>query len=160
PGLRPLNARELLASTWQQEPPEDRAAFLASLEVGLSMDDEPFLESTLDDRRQTVRQKAAELLARLPDSRLVGRMIERLTPLLTVPAGQSGLWPSLRRQRSLHLAVGLPEACDEAMVRDGVDPRPHAQHGERAGWLVQMLAIVPPSTWCRTWDATPAEIVE
>ena len=44
------------------------------------MDDEPFLESALDDRSREVRQQAADLLTRLPDSRLALRMAERAGP--------------------------------------------------------------------------------
>ena len=65
----PAAARDLLQSTWATETPEDRAAFVAVLATGLSVDDEPFLEAALDDRRKEVRQNAAALLWRLPESR-------------------------------------------------------------------------------------------
>ena len=45
----PVHARELLAATWKEETPEDRAGFIAILETGLSPEDEPFLEAALDD---------------------------------------------------------------------------------------------------------------
>src|SRR5262245_60381604 len=56
-------ARGLLAATWAQESPKDRADFLAALENGLGIEDEAFLESALDDRRKEVRSAAGRLLA-------------------------------------------------------------------------------------------------
>jgi hypothetical protein len=86
--LRRLRAHDtarglaLVASTWAVDPFADRVGFLSALEVGLSMADEPFLEDALDDRRKEVRTVAADLLARLPGSRLCRRMLERAAPLL------------------------------------------------------------------------------
>ena len=130
--LRPVDAgrvRELLASTWATETPEDRAAFLTALATNLSMDDEPFLEAALDDRRKEVRQAAAGLLWGLPGSRLGARMAERTRPLVQLPA------------------VRLPVSVDPAMARDGVVARPPAGVGERAWWLHQLVAATPLSTW-------------
>src|SRR5262249_20549984 len=63
----PERAIALLQSTWPTDAPDDRVAFIAELEAGLSMQDEPFLEAALDDRRKDVRRQAAELLMRLPE---------------------------------------------------------------------------------------------
>ncbi|CAA9245064.1 MAG: FIG01121071: hypothetical protein [uncultured Acidimicrobiales bacterium] len=126
-------ARELLVSTWATETPEDRAAFLAVLATGLSMDDEPFLEAALDDRRKEVRLAAAGLLWRLPESRLAGRMAERARPLVRI---------SRRRVESI-----LPDSVDEATVRDGVVVKPPAGTGERAWWFHQLVAATPLKTW-------------
>ncbi len=123
----PAPARELLASTWATETPVDRAAFVALLGSGLSVDDEPFLEAALDDRRKEVRQAAAGLLARLPHSRLAARMAERSRPLV-----QEGR---------------LPEHVDAGMVRDGIVAKPPAGVGQRAWWFHQLVAATPLATW-------------
>lgn len=72
----PSVGRELVESTWKSESPTDRSWILKTLGVGLSMDDEPFLETALDDRSHTVRKQAAELLSVLPESRLSKRIHE------------------------------------------------------------------------------------
>lgn len=143
----PAYARELLATTWTQESGENRAAFLAAFENGLSMDDEPLLEAALDDRRREVRLEASNLLAQLPQSRLVQRMLERMRPLLQLkPDG---------------FEIELPEVCDKAMQRDGLEPRPPTSRmGERSFWLVQMIERVPPTCWCEIWDKSPAELIQ
>src|SRR5512139_368419 len=73
----PAAARFALRQTWAKEPAPERTAFLATFEQGLSLEDEPFLESALDDRAKDVRALAADLLARLPGSAYARRMAER-----------------------------------------------------------------------------------
>jgi Family of unknown function (DUF5691) len=76
----PAQARELLQTAWKQEKAADRAALLKTFEMNLSLDDEPFLETALDDRSSEVNKVAADLLADLPESSLCQRMLERLIP--------------------------------------------------------------------------------
>lgn len=145
-------ARELLASTWAQESPKDRADFLTVFENGLSLDDEAFLESALDDRRKEVRRAAADLLARLPESALCQRMIERARPLLTF---------KLNRLKRKTIEIKLPEACDKQMQRDGIEPKPSFQGiGEKAWWLRQMISLIPPKVWRQESGWTISELIE
>jgi hypothetical protein len=123
----PGGARDLLASTWATETPEDRAAFLGGFFTSLSLDDEPFLEAALDDRRKEVRRVAANLLTSLPGSRLAARMAARARPLV-----EHGT---------------LPDEFDAAMARDGVVERAPTGTGQRAWWLFQMVAAAPLQTW-------------
>lgn len=158
----PAAARELVESTWTSEKADDRSAFLEKLRIGLSMDDEPLLESALDDRSKEVRKTAAELLSRLPQSRLVQRMIARVMPLLrwVPPEGKRLL--GLVQGKPGKLEVTVPETCDKDMVRDGVDEKPAVSGqsiGERAQWLRQMLHAIPPSYWAAQWQATAQEVM-
>ncbi len=148
----PQRARDLVQTSWGQEAPTEKAAILKILAQGLSMEDEPFLEIVLDDRRKEVRQAATHLLACLPQSCLVQRMTGRACRLLT---WKSGLLRS-------SLEVKLPAVCDEDMQRDGVDikPPPDAKLGEKAWWLSQILSCVPPSTWCELWNKRPQQLLD
>jgi hypothetical protein len=152
----PEAARRLLESTWAEEPPDERAAFVGALALGLSMADEPFLEAALDDRRKEVRGAAAALLARLAGSRLVQRMTERALPRLRFSRGLRLLGGGVR------LDVDPPDEIDRAMARDGVEAKaPHGQGlGDRAWWLRRLLGAVPPATWGAAWRATPAELID
>lgn len=157
----PEAARALLEAAWEQETPADKAAFLSILSEKLSMVDEPFLETVLDERRKEIRHSAAGLLARLPVSRFAERMSERVLRLVSLKS-------SLLRST---LEVRLPEGCDEAMQRDGIDPRKTiqvrggasestAKVGEKAGWLLQMIALTPSRDWCAAWNRRPVQILE
>lgn len=150
----PRAARELLESTLAEEGAEVRAELIGMLRTGLGADDEPFLESVLDDRSREVRQAAAELLATLPDSRLVRRMVERVRSLLALRHG--------RLPEEAQVLVTLPERCDPAMIRDAVDVkrrRPEST-GQRAGWLLQIVSAVPPPFWSREWKMSPSDILQ
>ncbi len=152
----PGRARELLASGWAKESPEERADFLRAFQIGLSPEDEPFLEMALDDRRKEVRQEAAGLLARLPGSAFIQRMTARVQPLLKFTAPQKG--GLLRSARKAQLTVELPAQCDRTMQRDGIELKRQGI-GEKAWWLMQMIGYLPPSFWNQTWQATPEDIL-
>lgn len=142
----PEAARAALAAAWNGEPPELRAALLAALAIGLGPDDETFLDAALDDRRKEVRAVAQRLLARLPGSRFAQRMLDRLLPLLRLER------PLLRAAR---IELTLPAAHDAVMRRDGIGVSPHHGQGEKAGWVVDMLAAVDPQVWARHFDRAP-----
>ncbi|MEV7006458.1 DUF5691 domain-containing protein [Streptosporangium sp. NPDC051022] len=141
----PAEARRLLEATWERETPGDRAAFLEVLADGLSFDDEPFLEAALDDRRREVRHQAADLLTRLPGSRLGLRMAERAARCLAVEGGRIQATP--------------PGACDAAMERDGIRARPPRGTGERSWWLQQTVARTPLGVWADLLGRPPRELV-
>ncbi|WP_433081804.1 DUF5691 domain-containing protein [Dactylosporangium sp. CA-052675] len=125
--------RDMLADVWPTETPEDRAALLATFATGLSLADEPVLEGALDDRRKEVRIVGLDLLAMLPDSAYARRMIERTTACVRIAGGRIQVVP--------------PSACDKAMRRDGIVPRPPAGIGERAWWLEELLTRTPLRVW-------------
>lgn len=147
----PAAARALLEATWASERADERAELLEALKVGLNIADEPFLESALDDRSRKVWAVAVDLLARLPASGLVQRMIERMRPLVTIKQSL------LQRQ----IDISLPEVVNEQTVRDGViRAKPSGrQIGERQWWLVQMIQLVPPGWWCDEFKLSPKDLV-
>ena len=156
--IDPTRAIEWLQATWSEDPAEAREAFLKSMQAGLSMADEPFLEDALDDKRKGVRQAAVELLAQLPDSRHAQRSQDRVGPFLVLDE-QKGLLAKLRNRK---LIVELPGAIDKAAQRDGIEPKPPAQRkiGERAFWLAQMVAFVRPRYWLERFNIDAKSFVD
>lgn len=134
-------ARTLLAATFLQENAEERAALLKQCVHSLSLADEAFLESALDDRAKTVRQVAADLLARLPESGFISRGLEKTLPLIRMKHGM------MRKT----LEVILPDEPDKNDERDGIDPKATITGlhnvGPRQLHLVQRVSYVPPATW-------------
>ncbi|WP_248963983.1 DUF5691 domain-containing protein [Sphaerisporangium perillae] len=149
-GLRaadPAKARALLRRGWESESPEDRAAFVHALAEGLSMADEPFLEAALDDRRREVRSQAADLLTRLPASRLGRRMADRAARCLRLSDDGD------------RLLAEPPAACDAGMERDGVRSRAPGGTGQRSWWLQQVIAHTPLVFWTAHFGRTAKQIV-
>lgn len=147
-GTDPGQGRALLESTWATEKAEDRAEFLETFERGLGAEDETFLEAALEDRSKLVRRVAAVLLSRLPGSRYGARMAERARGVAS--------WVGRFRKK---LAVEPPSACDAAMSRDGIEPKPPSGTGERAWWLRQLVALTPLRTWVELLGEKPDELV-
>jgi hypothetical protein len=140
----PGRGLELLRSTWKSDPAAERAALLAVLAVGLSDDDEPFLEEALDDRSAAVRQAAVDLLNRLPASRRATRMAERLEALMS---------------RDGPLSFAPPGKPDAGAQRDGINDAAPAGMGVSSWRLTQLVAGAPLSFWTGSLGLTPAKIV-
>ncbi|WP_019499298.1 DUF5691 domain-containing protein [Pseudanabaena sp. PCC 6802] len=144
-------AREYLEGTWKSETAGDRSKFLETLEIGLSMVDEPFLESALDDRSKEVRRVAAEHLSCLPESRLCQRMTERVKSALEI----------VSKKGESFFQVTLSEVGDKSTIRDGIEPKSQdSKLGDKSWWLQQMLASTPLSLWAQIWSKTPSELME
>jgi len=142
----PAAGLALLAAGWDTETPDDRAALLKTLQVGLSTEDEELLERALDDRRREVRSAALELLVRLPGSRYAARMAGRARACLRVGPSRVDVRP--------------PGQCDAAMQRDGVAARPPAGTGQRAWWLEEVLARTPVRTWGAPGDLLDRHVAD
>ena len=153
----PDSARALLQQTLMSEQPDDLAAFLDCFTVRLSMADHELLEGLLDAKHKPVRTASARLLTALPQSARAARMVERVQPLFTFTAPQSGLL----RKRKAELVVQLPDACDKAMTRDGIDAnRKRGKLGPKAMMLVQLLAATPLGWFTQTWNTDPRTILD
>ncbi|MEV0900325.1 DUF5691 domain-containing protein [Actinoplanes sp. NPDC049802] len=132
----PDQARELVESTWAEDPSEIRARFLSAFGPGLSLRDEPLLERALDDRRKEVREAALDLLRNLPGAALGRRMAARAHA--AVRLGDSG-----------RLTVDPPTELDRELRRDGVGAAPVRGVGAGAWLLEEVVAGTPLDTWTR-----------
>lgn len=138
--------RSQLQSIWSKERAQERASLLEMLQFGLSVEDEAFLEDALEDRSKLVRDVAARLLAHIPESQLVKRMIERVLPLLNLDRNC--------------IEVILPKKCTLEMTKDGIDESKYIPSlGEKASLLLQMLSSIPPVIWSNAWKITPGELI-
>ncbi|MEB3215259.1 MAG: DUF5691 domain-containing protein [Nostocales cyanobacterium 94392] len=139
--------REQLQHIWSKEKAQERASLLEVLEIALSIEDEAFLEEVLEDKSKLVRDVAARLLAQIPESKLVQRMIKRVLPLLNL--------------HNSNIEVTLPNKCTFDMIKDGIDESKYIPSlGEKASLLLQMLAYVPPKIWSDDWKKTPEELIK
>lgn len=138
-------ARAWLEATWKQEKAEARIALLHTLEVGLSAEDEAFLERALDDRAPSVRSDVPPFLARIPSSAFANRVQKLADNILTFSQGR--------------LKLKLPTSYDKSWQRDGILEKPQSRLGERAWWLIQILSLTPLSHWEERASLTPAELV-
>lgn len=149
----PARGRDLLAQTLAESGAKERNELLAVLAEGLGADDEDLLESVLlKDRGKEVRQTAAALLSRLPDSRYVARMAGRVDACLS------------QRRKLLRQVWVLepPETFDADWRADGLEEaKPqHTSLGPRAWWLQQLTRALPLSWWTTRTGMTPLELLD
>jgi hypothetical protein len=142
--VEPEKARAWLQKTWKQEKAEIRNAFLETLEIGLSPNDEPFLEMALDDRALSVRSRAASLLARLPDSALLQRMRQRAQQMIVRQEGK--------------VVVEPPQQLEKDWLRDGIEEKPAQKISARSWWMLQVLSFLEPAFWEDHLGAQPADL--
>ncbi|MEP7289879.1 MAG: DUF5691 domain-containing protein [Chloroflexota bacterium] len=145
-------ARQLLTNQSKKEggiQPE----FLALMRIGLTEEDVPVLETALHSTVKDVRTLAADLLARLPQSPLVQRMIERaekiIKPHRTLLGGQ------------LKLILAAPEYTQE-LEHDGIQKdlllrSPFLK--QSLWWVTQILSFVPPSYWLTKWNVSQHDLI-
>ena len=150
-------ALALLQAVWKQEAAAVRQELLQTLRTGLTLADEEWLESCLDDRSKGVRQVAATLLGSLPDSAFSQRHQARLNSWLQLQK-KGGLLSKLSGKQEL--LVNPPEAWEKDWLRDGIEEKPPKGKGAKAWWLQQSLSLVPPTVWSQQWAMKASEAVD
>jgi hypothetical protein len=122
----------MLESTWKRERATFRAEALDLLAVNLSGDDQPFIEAALDDKAQTVRERAAQLLVRIPGTSRAQEAAARAAPLIGKRLG-------------FQVVIRPPDGADGA---------------ERATAMTDAISQVPPSHWMAQLGRQPDDLVK
>lgn len=144
----PAQARARLEASLKELSAKERAPMVMALETGLSMADEPLLEKLLGDRSKEVRENAARLLSRLPQSGHSQRITGWLQAMLSRNA--KGEWQ-----------IEPPEEGSKDWERDGIALQPPAYiKGVKAWWLQQMAGQAPVAFWIDTLGMTPEQLWE
>jgi len=120
----PAAGLSMLLSTWAEDGLSEKTAFLKCLSIGLSDIDEAFLEACLDFSRKEIRENAAILLSKLPNSQLQQRISAYLEEAITIGKEEGVVKPF----------IILPSPKDKALLRDGISPkRKWKSRGETTG---------------------------
>lgn len=144
--------RDLLVAVWPQEAAKDRVLLLAALAVNLSRADETFLERCLTDRSEHVRSAAVRLLAQLDDSAVQCALYASIGKLLRLERR----W--LRRTLQVDLPATFAPEWQRLAIKESATFS--EKLGQRAGWLVQLLALARPTTVAQQLQLGSAELLE
>ncbi len=159
----PAKARELFETASASFDARERAAFTACLGEGLDAADEPFLEALLAKARsKEVRQTAASLLVRLPESGYVRRMTGRLAACIAAPEAKSGFMGRIASAFSTPLpTVEPPESFDPEWKKDMLEEKKpqYEEFGQRAWWLYQLGSCVPLAWWEAHTGLSPEALI-
>jgi hypothetical protein len=143
----PTQTRQWIANEWRNEKGEARLAWIELLGMNPHPDDEPLLETALDDRSTQVRQAAIGALVKLPGSEFMARARGRAEDLLSINSGRGSI------------AAHLPTHFDAAWERDGILRKPPAGRSERSWWFVQLLALVSVDHWERRFGLAAVDMI-
>jgi hypothetical protein len=131
---------------------ELRAQLVSALEIGLSPEDETFLERALDDRHVSVQRRAATVLARLPDSACAQRLRCRADDMLIT---QVSIW------KKGHVEARLPTALNPEWKREGLDASFTMPGVDVPGtWLLQTVGLVPVHHWIERFGQSLDELIK
>lgn len=135
-----------LRSTWPEDGWKERHQLLAQLETGLSLSDESFLETCLDDKRREIRQTAARLLALSNGSALSLRLHTYALSMLRVSStGSRQLLP--------------PDQPPAAWQRDGIDGAGASNGGPKAILIRQLFGHIAPLHWASLLGSEHTDIL-
>lgn len=143
----PEAARDSLMDHWLNLDHRVQARVLPALEEQLSSEDEAFLQHCLQAKRKAIRQAAADLLGRLPESTYVKDIFNLLQDMLQLQGG--------------HLQMDIPDELPEAAKAYGIYPTGSKMPGGlKVNTLQQLLARVPFSFWIDNWKTKPFDWVQ
>jgi len=95
------------------------------------------------------------LLARIPTSQYVTRLITRAKPLVKfVPPAKSIL-----KKKPARIEVELPDSDDKSLRADALEAKAPKGIGEKIWIVIQLLQLIPLSTWTQAWNVAPDQIV-
>ena len=131
----PALGRAMLESTWKRERATFRAEAIDILSDNLSADDQPFLEAALDDKAEAVRERAGELLVRIPGSQQARDAVLLAAPLIGKRLG-------------FQIVIRPPDGGNSS------------SGSERAAAMTYSISRVPPSHWVAQLGKQPADLVK
>ena len=138
-------ARTLLQDVFKSEPAHVRGDLLGALDVGLGVDDLPFLESLASDRADSVRAVAARLVAAVPGTpAFTARLSEAARCFVRSSLSVSGI---LKR-------IGLA-----GTVAVTFKPTASSNHGERHAQLARLFEGFSVAEVGATAGLTVAEVI-
>jgi len=156
-GIDPAGARALLEEVMRAEAPDTLNAFIWALAINLSLDDEPLLESLLDDKRKSVRRMTASVLDRLPGSAYQQRMIERLNRFIKITPAQPATLIPPRLKQDVKIEVITPTEYDKTWSRDAIEFKKDCY--DQSDCVRAMIMAAPLSYWENLGQCGPAELI-
>jgi hypothetical protein len=151
----PLTVVELVTSVWNEENAAGRTELLSVFETNLSLQDEAFLITALNDKSKTVKDKALALLKQIPGSSIINTYTTILQQ--SIKLKESKVLGFISRTS---IEINL-QMHDEEVFKTGIDKLSNDKKITDADFvLMQLIASVPPSCWRKQFSAGTVEVVK
>jgi hypothetical protein len=129
----PALRRELIESSWKQEPAKNRVEFVEAFAEGVFPEDEEFLVACLADRSMDVRYNAAIALGLLPESATAAEIYGLAREFVRI---------------GTEIRVNTPPADDIRFDRYGIASiKGPARPDQKLARLNRLVGLVPPWRW-------------
>lgn len=142
-------AKKLLTGTWKSEKAEHRGVFLEIVSAWFDDSDVIFLEGVLRDRSITIRQTAANYLARLPKSDFAQRICKLADQIIVTEIVSN----------SEILRIEPPAEFTKQMKADGLEEKPPRGIGAKSWLVYEILKFVPLRYWEQHFRMNASELV-
>ncbi|MGV3588807.1 MAG: DUF5691 domain-containing protein [Adhaeribacter sp.] len=150
----PAEARALLVAAWKEENANSRTELLSTFFENLSPTDEPWLKELLADNSQKVKETVTNLLGQLPDSEWVKEVWQEVKSWIHVKKSTSFI-AFIKEELEITIPENLPAALKQKGVQELSNQKNQA---DQEYWLIQALALIPPSFWEKHIGAEPEKI--
>ncbi len=152
----PVNALEMLKTTWQVENANSRAELLKQLETGISDADIEWLESLLTEKSQKVKDEALRLLKMVSGSHILQQYWNIIKEAVQLKREKGFL--GIGNKIIVHIQA--PVINDEAIYKSGIDKLSKDKNTSDDDYiLMQLIREVHPENWEEYFNSTPHEII-
>lgn len=151
---QPALATEKIQQVWNEENAAGRAELLDALKINLTEADESFLQSALNDKSKTVKEKALHLLKQIPASAIIKQYCEILENSIQLKESKF-----LGLISKTNITVALSTGSEE-IFKTGIDKLSSDKAiSDNDYILAQLISQVPPAFWLRHFKLGIAEVV-
>lgn len=151
---QPLLAIQKIKSIWKDENAASRTELLTSLNIGISIEDEEFLLTCLEDKSIKVKEKAFELL-KLIDS---GKVLTDYKNVVasSIVLSQSKVFGLI----SLKEITILLKNVDEFLFKTGIEKLSSDKKVKDEDYILyQLISEISPNFWTNHFSMTPTEVI-
>jgi len=153
----PEQGRTLLQQSWNQESANTKTDLLRFLTINISIDDEDWLKTLLNEKSQKVKDEVWDLLKQIPESFIVNQYKSLLEQTLV-----------LKKEKALagfiskiNIEVKAISSIDEKIFQSGIEKLSSSKEiSDDEYFVYQLLTYIPPSYLETLFKLSSEDIIE
>ncbi len=148
-------ATEYVRNNWKSASAKEKVAFLATWKTFATLEDEMFILEQLENKAQSVREQALDILKILPNSHLAQQF-----QYVLAAAFAKKIDTKLMVMKTTKITFDAPLGIDDIFFKRGIEKEStDKQFSNPEFWINQIMASVNPEFWEQHFELSPKEIV-